>query len=67
MQGNHDSLKEFNAVRTNEQYVEYLVPSSRFNEFMTIAGQNSVEVTLVETKRKDLEAFFLDIVEKGKA
>ena len=66
-QGNHESLREFNELRRNDFFVEYLVPVARFNEFTALVGQNSVEITLIETKRKDLEAFFLEIVEKGRA
>lgn len=66
-QGNHEALQGFTRLRTNDLFVEYLVPAERFNEFMALVGQNSVEITLLETKRKDLEAFFLNIVEKGKA
>lgn len=66
-QGNHEALLGFTLLRTNDLFVEYLVPAERFNEFMALVGQNSVEITLLETKRKDLEAFFLNIVEKGKA
>lgn len=63
-QGRHDALSGFEINRTNESFVEYFVPVAAFNQFMSLAGHNSVEVTLVETKRKDLEAFFLEIVEK---
>ncbi|HEY3308664.1 MAG TPA: ABC transporter ATP-binding protein [Desulfuromonadaceae bacterium] len=66
-QGNHESLKEFKELRRNDFFVEYMVPVVRFNEFTALVGQNSVEITLIETKRKDLEAFFLEIVEKGGA
>jgi ABC-2 type transport system ATP-binding protein len=66
-QGSHDALEGFDIKRKNEASVEYFVPVAGFNRFMTLAGQNAVEVTLVETKRKDLEDFFLEIVEKGKA
>ena len=65
--GSHDALKCFTAIKSNDLFVEYLVPSLRFNEFTALVGQNSVEVVLIETKRRDLEAFFLDIVETGKA
>lgn len=65
-QGRHDALKGFEINRDN-LFAEYMVPAARFNEFMSLAGQNSVEIILVETKRKDLEAFFLHIVEKGRA
>jgi len=63
--GNHDALGGFDITRKNETFVEYFVPVTGFNDFMALAGVNSVEVTLVETKRKDLESFFLEIVEKG--
>ena len=65
-QGNHEALGGFAVTRTNETFIEYFVPVANFNEFVALAGQHSVEVTLVETKRKDLESFFLEIVEKGK-
>lgn len=66
-QGRHDALQTFEIKRKNDAFVEYFVPVARFNQFMSLVGQNSVEVTLVETKRKDLEAFFLEIVQKGEA
>lgn len=62
--GSHDALGDFAVARRNETFVEYFVPVAGFNEFMSLAGQHSVEVALVETKRKDLESFFLEIVEK---
>jgi len=65
--GRPDALSDFETRRTNDTFAEYFVPVAAFNRFMSLAGQNSVEVTLVETKRKDLEAFFLEIVEKGEA
>ncbi len=65
--GNHGALANYKVLRTNDLFVEYLVQAASFNEFMALVAQNSVEITLLETKRRDLEAFFLDIVEKGKA
>ncbi len=65
--GRHEALSGFEIRGTNETFAEYFVPAAAFNQFMSLAGHNSVEVTLVETKRKDLEAFFLEIVEKGEA
>ncbi|MBT1070407.1 ABC transporter ATP-binding protein [Pelotalea chapellei] len=65
--GNQAALQEFKAIRSNEQFVEYLVPVAQFQEFMALVGESSVEITLLETKRRDLEAFFLDIVENGKS
>ncbi len=64
-QGEHDALGGFAITRRNETFVEYFVPVAGFNEFIALAGHHSVEVTLVETKRKDLESFFLEIVGKG--
>lgn len=66
-QGNHAALNGFTRLRSNELFAEYMVEAERFNEFAALVGGNSVEITLIETKRKDLEAFFLDIVEKGRA
>jgi ABC-2 type transport system ATP-binding protein len=63
-QEGHDALGNFAVARENETFVEYFVPVAGFNEFMALAGHHSVEVTLVETKRKGLESFFLEIVEK---
>ena len=63
--GEHDALGGFAVTRRNETFVEYFVPVAGFNEFIALAGHHSVEVTLVETKRKDLESFFLEIVGKG--
>ena len=65
--GRHDSLTGFEIRRKNDTFAEYFVPVAGFNHFMSLVAENSVEVTLVETKRKDLEAFFLEIVEKGEA
>lgn len=65
--GDQAALQEFKAIRSNEQFVEYLVPVAQFQEFMALVGESSVEITLLETKRRDLEAFFLDIVENGKS
>ncbi|BCS53800.1 ABC transporter ATP-binding protein [Geobacter sp. SVR] len=64
--GNHQVLAGFERLRGSDLFLEYLVPASQFNRFVELTGQNSVEITLIETKRKDLEAFFLEIVEKEK-
>jgi ABC-2 type transport system ATP-binding protein len=61
-----DSFAGFTILRTEDSYAEFLVPAARFNDFMALAGEQSVEIIQVETKRKNLEAFFLDIVERGK-
>jgi len=61
-----DALADFSVIRKQESINDFLVPAERFSEFMALLGKQSAEVIFVETKRKDLEAFFLDIVEKGK-
>jgi len=65
--GEHAALHGFGVLRTGGVFVEYVVPAARFNEFMALVGHNAIDITLIETRRKDLEAFFLDIVEKGMA
>jgi len=65
-QGSHEALNGFTTLRRNELFIEYLVPAEKFNEFAALVGHNAIEITLIETKRKDLEDFFLEIVEKGK-
>ncbi|MBI2354922.1 MAG: ABC transporter ATP-binding protein [Deltaproteobacteria bacterium] len=62
-----DVFDGFEVLRTHDPFVEYMVPAARFNEFMALVGHHSAEVMFVETRRKDLEAFFLEIVEKGEA
>ena len=42
------------------------VPQDRFTEFVALVSRAGAEICLVEPKRKDLEAFFLEIVAKGK-
>ena len=41
------------------------VPRERFNAFMALVIEAHAEIELIEPKRKDLEAFFLDIVAKS--
>jgi ABC-2 type transport system ATP-binding protein len=46
---------------------EFYVPKEMFNIFMENAILRGGKIELIETKRKDLERFFLEIVEKGSA
>lgn len=62
--GDHAALATFTVISRNELFLEYLVPSARLNEFMTLVARYGIEITILETKRKDLENFFLDVVEK---
>ncbi len=65
-QGSHDAFGRFEIKHKDGAFMEYIVPVARFNEFMSLVGTNSVEITLIETKRKGLEDFFLEIVENKK-
>jgi len=57
------SVEGFNLVREHETTLEYYVPKEDFNRFMTQVSKSGFEVTLVETRRKDLEDFFLSLVQ----
>ncbi|MBK5276964.1 MAG: ABC transporter ATP-binding protein [Desulfuromonadales bacterium] len=50
------------AVRRTGTVSEFYVPSSVFNAFMGAVNTSGKEVVLVETKRRDLEDFFLSLV-----
>ena len=50
------------AVRQTGPVAEYYVPRELFNQFMGEVNSMKGEVVLVETKRRDLENFFLSIV-----
>jgi len=45
---------------------EFYVPRALFKQYMEIVVRTDCEVELVEPVRKDVETFFLEIVEKGK-
>lgn len=46
---------------------EYEVPKDGFNEFIATVASKGGKVELIETKRKDLEEFFLEIVKRKDA
>ena len=50
------------ALRRTGSVSEFYVPCSAFNAFMGEVNASGIEVALVETKRKDLEDFFLSLV-----
>ena len=50
------------AVRRGGSTAEFYVPCGGFNGFMGEVNRAGREVLLVETKRRDLEDFFLSIV-----
>ena len=53
------------AVRRTGTVSEFYVPCSAFNAFMGAVNTSGKEVVLVETKRRDLEDFFLSLVTSG--
>lgn len=44
---------------------EFTVPKDRFNDFVALVAVGGGKIDLIETKRKDLEEFFLEIVKQG--
>jgi ABC-2 type transport system ATP-binding protein len=56
------SFSGFEAVRRTGTISEFYVPCSAFNAFMGAVNSSGREVVLVETKRRDLEDFFLSLV-----
>ena len=61
--GGHVVFAGLMPVRCNGSLAEYTVPSERFNTFMGEVNAAGVEVALVETRRRDLEDFFLSLVQ----
>lgn len=56
------SFAGIQAIRRSGSTAEFYVPCSGFNGFMGEVNRAGREVVLVETKRRDLEDFFLSIV-----
>ncbi len=50
------------ALRRTNSVTEYYVPCRAFNGFMGEVNRTGTDVVLVETKRRDLEDFFLELV-----
>lgn len=57
------SLTAFQLVRDSGTLQDYYVPKEQFSSFMHFVANSSAEVELIETKRKNLEDFFLTLVE----
>jgi len=57
-------LRAFSAAKKSADTHEIYVPRDKYREFTAMLFESGGEVDLIETKRKDLEAFFLDIVAK---
>jgi len=56
------SFAGFTSIRSTGSVAEFYVPCSAFNTFMGEVNSSAIEVVLVETKRRDLEDFFLSLV-----
>ena len=59
------SFAGLEAVRRTGSISEFYVPCNAFNAFMGEVNKAGTEVALVETKRRDLEDFFLSLVKSG--
>lgn len=58
-------IQNFESIMLEHGKVEYYVPRALFKQFMDIVVQrDDCEVELVEPVRKDIETFFLEIVDK---
>lgn len=55
----------FLLVRVSGALTDYYVPKEQFSSFMNFVAHSSAEVELIETKRKNLEDFFLSLVEQN--
>lgn len=55
-------LAGFEAIRRTNSVFEFYIPRSSFNGFMGVVNRIGANVVLVETKRRDLEEFFLSLV-----
>ena len=59
------SFAGFEAIRQTDSTLEFYVPCNGFNAFMGEVNSAGAKVVLVETKRRDLEDFFLSLVRAG--
>ncbi|MEI6213342.1 MAG: ABC transporter ATP-binding protein [Desulfuromonadales bacterium] len=63
--GNSATCAGLTALRSNDAISEFYVPAASFNSFMGAVNSAGTEVILVETKRRDLEDFFLSLVQES--
>lgn len=52
--------------RGSSRHEERYVPKDELPAFLTATQASGLEISSIEPKRKDLEAFFLDVVKEGK-
>jgi len=54
------------AALRDGDFSEFYVPCAQFNAFMGEINASGTEVVLIETKKRDLEDFFLSLVREGR-
>jgi len=64
---NSESFAGSPAIRHIGPVSEFYVPNDAFNAFMGSVNSSGIEVVLVETKRRNLEDFFLSLVKSGQS
>jgi len=64
--GNINPFPGFVSTVIESGMKEFYVPRALFKQYMEMVVRTDCEVDLVEPVRKDVETFFLEIVEKGK-
>jgi ABC-2 type transport system ATP-binding protein len=57
-------LAQYNAIQTSTGSLTLFVDCDKFQQFIVDLSRKGGEVVLIETRRKDLESFFLDIVKQ---
>jgi len=57
-------IKEYKLLSKQDSLFEIYVPRTQFDQFMALMVQSDAKVHLLEPRRKNLEAFFLDIVNR---
>ena len=62
---NAEVLDGFTMTKKSSDINEVYVPKERFKEFMAKTASVGLEIELIEPKRKDIEAFFLEIVSEN--
>jgi ABC-2 type transport system ATP-binding protein len=60
-----DLLSSFEICKQTSVLNEFFVPRDAFKDFIEKVTKGGLEIELIEPKRKDLEAFFLEIVAKS--
>ena len=58
-------LQSFSPAAEQGDLREFYVPKDLFNDFVGRVAVDGGKIELIETKRKDLEEFFLEIVKQG--